>query len=297
MGADPRPTPMEPISSAGRMIAMDPSSIDPTGLEFDVVGRGEPVIFIHGVLIADIFRPLLAEPSLVDRYRVCLYHRHGCAGSAHTSSRSSIAGEATACRVLMQALGMQRAHIVGHSLGGAIALQLALDAPGAVHSLTLLEPAVAVGESLALYRAALQGMIDRSHTEDTTALIDAFLEARGPGYRTTLDRVLPGAFDQALRDAATTFDHDLPALLNWQFGDAEAGRIDRPVLSILGGDSEALWPRFGETHRQLLAWWPHAEEALIPQATHLMMIQNPAGTAQAIADFLERHPISGSRVS
>jgi len=273
---------------------MEPSSIDPTGLEFDVVGNGEPVIFIHGVLIADFFRPLLSEPGLADRYRLCLYYRRGYAGSVQSSQRTSIAGEAADCRALMQSLGLQRAHIVGHSLGGAIALQLALDAPEAVHSLTLLEPAVAVGAGLDAYRAALKRGVERFPTEDTAALIDSFLEARGPGYRPLLDRVLPGAFDQAVRDAETTFDRDLPALLDWQFGDAEAGRVDQPTLSILGGDSEILWPRFGETHRLLLAWWPHAEEAWIPEATHLMTIQNPAGTAQAIAGFLEHYPFSAT---
>jgi pimeloyl-ACP methyl ester carboxylesterase len=42
----------------------------------------------------------------------------------------------------MQYLGVACAHVVGHSYGGTIALQLALDAPEAVHSLALLEPAL-----------------------------------------------------------------------------------------------------------------------------------------------------------
>ena len=44
---------------------------------------------------------------------------------------------------------MRRAHVVGHSFGGAVALQLALDAPDLVHSLALLEPALFVGASAA----------------------------------------------------------------------------------------------------------------------------------------------------
>ena len=42
----------------------------------------------------------------------------------------------------MKHLGLERAHVVGHSYGGAIAVQLALEAPSLVHSLVLLEPAI-----------------------------------------------------------------------------------------------------------------------------------------------------------
>lgn len=46
------------------------------------------------------------------------------------------------CANLLRELNVERAHVVGHSYGGVIALQLALDAPGIVHSMSLLEPAL-----------------------------------------------------------------------------------------------------------------------------------------------------------
>ena len=43
---------------------MKRAGVDGMTLEYEVSGSGEPVVFIHGVLIADTFRPLLTEPSL-----------------------------------------------------------------------------------------------------------------------------------------------------------------------------------------------------------------------------------------
>jgi pimeloyl-ACP methyl ester carboxylesterase len=96
----------------------------------------------HGSHIADAFAPLLLEPVLTERYQLALYHRRGFAGSTHPNGPLSIAQQAADCRAFMGQVGLQCAHIVGHSYGGAIALQLALDAPESVHSLALLEPAL-----------------------------------------------------------------------------------------------------------------------------------------------------------
>ena len=60
---------------------MERARTDEAELAYEVMGTGEPVVFIHGAFIADAFRPLLAEPSLAGRYRLILYHRRGYAGS------------------------------------------------------------------------------------------------------------------------------------------------------------------------------------------------------------------------
>ena len=61
---------------------MEQATIEGAALAYDVAGSGEPVVCIHGAFIADTFRPLLAEPSLADRYRLIRYHRRGYAGSS-----------------------------------------------------------------------------------------------------------------------------------------------------------------------------------------------------------------------
>jgi pimeloyl-ACP methyl ester carboxylesterase len=231
---------------------------DGSELEYEVSGRGEAAVFIHGASIADTFRPLLAEPSLADRYRLILYHRRGYAGSSRVSEPVSIARQAADCRALLRHLGVKRAHVVGHSYGGDVALQLAQDTPGVVHSLALLEPGLMVGASAQGYREALARGVERYREAGAAVAVDEFLQARwpGPGYRVALDRVLPGAFAQAVADAETWFEREVSGQLGWRFGEAEAQRISQPTLSVLGGESDALWSRFGETHHLLLAWLP-----------------------------------------
>ena len=57
---------------------------------------------------------------------------------------------------------------------------------------------------------------------DTTVVVNEFLQARSPGYRDRLDRRLPDAFAQAVTDAGTWFESELPAQLAWRFDTAEA---------------------------------------------------------------------------
>jgi pimeloyl-ACP methyl ester carboxylesterase len=268
---------------------LERARIDGAELEYEVSGTGEPVVFIHGAFIADTFRPLLAESSLAGRYRLILYHRRGYADSSRASGPVNVAKQAADCRTLLRHLGVERAHVVGHSYGGDVALQLALDAPGVAHSLALLEPGLMVGASAQGYRESLARGAERYWEAGASVVVDEFLQARWPGYRSTLDSVLPGAFAQAVADAETWFEREMSGQLGWRFGEAEARRISQPTLPVLGGESDALWSRFGETHRLLLAWLPHAEGFVLTGTTHFMQIQDPRGMAEVLAAFWASH--------
>ncbi|HEX5851108.1 MAG TPA: alpha/beta hydrolase [Rubrobacter sp.] len=271
---------------------MDRASLDGADLEYEVsgTGTGEPVVFIHGAFIADTFRPLLAESGLARYYQLILYHRRGYAGSTRASNPVSVALQAADCLALLRYLGVERAHVVGHSYGGDVALQLALDAPSVVHSLALLEPGLMVGTSANEYRESLARGVQRYRQVGARIVVEEFLQARWPGYRAALDRVLPGAFAQAVGDAETWFEHEVAGQLTWRFGEPQARRISQPTLCVLGGESDALWSRFGETHRLLLGWLPNGEGAVLRGTTHLMQIQDPRGMAETLAAFWARHP-------
>ena len=275
---------------------MERARVDGAELEYAVSGTGEPIVFIHGAFIADTFRPLLAEPSLAGRYRLILYHRRGYAGSSHANGLADVARQAADCRALLRHLAVERAHVVGHSYGGCVALQLALGAPEVVGSLALLEPGLMVGASAEGYRAALARGVERYREVGAEVAVEEFLHARWPGYRTALERALPGGLAQAVADAGTWFEREVPGQLAWRFGEADARRISQPVLSVLGGDSDALWSRFGETHRLLLAWLPRAEGFVLPGTTHFPQLQDPRGLAEALAGFLARHPLAAEAV-
>ena len=76
---------------------MERAPLDGLTLEYEASGVGEPVVLIHGSLIADAFRPVLAQPSLAGRYRLIGYHRRGYAGSAGVTLPFSIADQAADC--------------------------------------------------------------------------------------------------------------------------------------------------------------------------------------------------------
>jgi pimeloyl-ACP methyl ester carboxylesterase len=276
------------------MSEMDTVVVDGITLAYRVSGSGEPAIFVHGALFADSFRPLLDEPALADRYRLVMYHRRGYGNSSHGDGPISIAQQAADCRAVLHHLGIDCANVVGESLGGCIALQLALDTPESVHTLALLEPALAVGESGRFYRDSLVQGRQQYREGDPERVVDDLLRARmGQGYRRRLDRVLPGAVEQAVVDAATPFERELPGWLDWSFGEAEAKRITQPVLAVTGSESSALWARFGEAHRLLLEWFPDVRGFVLPGASHGLHLDNPRGMADALAEFWARHPVPG----
>ena len=198
---------------------MERAVVNGITLEYEVSGTGEPAISIHGALIADSFHPLLSEPVLAQKYGLIIYHRRDYMGSSHINVPVSIARQAADCRALLHHLNVERAHIVGHSLGGCIALQFTLDNPDVVQSLALLEPALIVGSTGQSYREALVRGQQRYREGSPERVVDEFLQARfGAGYRASLDQVLPGAFAQGVADAATWFELELPGWLDWSFG-------------------------------------------------------------------------------
>lgn len=71
---------------------------------------------------------LTTQQLLADRYRLVSYHRRGFAGSESykTDLPPTISRQASECQALMDYLQVRSAHLVGHSHGGVIALQLAL---------------------------------------------------------------------------------------------------------------------------------------------------------------------------
>ena len=120
---------------------MERVAIDGLELEYELIGSGEPVVLVHWGLCAWWAQPLLAEPALADRFALLRYHRAGFAESDGVPGPIGLAEHAAHCARLLGGLGIERAHVVGHSSSADIALQLALDHPESVQSLVLMEAA------------------------------------------------------------------------------------------------------------------------------------------------------------
>ncbi len=265
---------------------------DDVPMEIRVRGVGEPVLFVHGAM-GDECAAVLQEPALTGHYRLIDYHRRGYGDTPCHQVPVTVAQQTADCLAIMRAMGIERAHLVGQSYGGAVILQVALDAPEAAHTLALLEPAL----PLILFRAPEGG---ESEEEDRVGAlymsgnkagaIDTFAQGViSPDYRAAFDSHLPsGWFERWVAATDTVFQSDLPDLQAWQFTREEAARISQPVLNLRGVNTTA---DFQEIHDTIRAWMPHAESDVIPDACHAMMQMNPSATAERLAAFFSKYPL------
>ncbi len=107
------------------------------------IGEGTPVVFIHG-FGADLNTWMFTQPTLAERHRTVALDLPGHGGSAKDVGSGDIVALASAVGDALDALGIDTPHLVGHSLGGAIALAVAKSRP--VASLTLIASAGLGGE-------------------------------------------------------------------------------------------------------------------------------------------------------
>jgi len=272
---------------------MNTITINGKKLAYEVRGTGEPVLLLHCGFVADAFAPLMDDSTFAGQYRLINYHRVGYGQSDRASGPMSVAEQAADARELLQQLGIQRAHIVGHSYGGVVALQLALDAPEVVQSLALLEPSIpaALGDPAVAgkFMEAVGKAFAQFGAGDKAGAVDTWLSgAFGAGYREIADRTLPGWFEQAIKDSDVVFQVEAGNIQQWNFTPVEAARISQPVLSAYHEDN---WPGFRKTHELLNAWIPQTETVVLPIERHLLQIMNPSAVAVELADFLARHPM------
>jgi pimeloyl-ACP methyl ester carboxylesterase len=106
--------------------------------------------------------------------------------------------------------------------------------------------------------------------------------------------LLADAYSLAVADADTFFQVEVPALLDWLSitkDDLRKIHLAQPTLSMLGAESDAVWPGFQETHEFLLSWLPQVEAFDLPRATHAMHMMNPHDAAEGLTEFLIRYPM------
>jgi pimeloyl-ACP methyl ester carboxylesterase len=275
---------------------MDRANVNGVELEYEVRGAGEPVLLID-MLIADCFVPLLPEPALAHDYQLIRYHKRGWVGSTHTAPPVSIAEHAADAAALLEHLGVRRAHIAGHSTGASIGAQLALDHPGKVHTLTLLEPTLLSLPRGGAFLKAAGPVFEAYRSSDHSGAFAMFVAAASgldwEECRALLEERIPGVVTQSIQDADTFFGVELPALTEWTFGPEQAAAIRTPVLSVIGAETQQLWVEIAEFLRASL---PRVEECTIDGVGHLLQIQRPEPVARGMARFLRQNSMAGDRV-
>ena len=271
---------------------MPKATVNGAEFEYEADGSGEPVLLISPGPIADSFLPLFREPALRGRYRLIRYHQRK-ADIANGEEPMSFAQHAADAAALIDQLTDGCAHVAGHSTGAAIALQMAVDRPDAVHTLALLEPPLVnaaasagaffekVGPALAAYESG-----DRAGA--MAAFLSGACSLEWEACQQAIDRTVPGGVAQAIRDADNFFGSYLPALSAWEFGAEDAAMIRQPVLSVAGTKSEQL---FVDSNEVLRSWLTQLETCTVLDVAHLLHIERPEPVARGLAAFFGAHPM------
>ncbi|HEY0955751.1 MAG TPA: alpha/beta fold hydrolase, partial [Roseateles sp.] len=204
---------------------------------------------------------------------------------------SSLAFEADGVLAGLDLPPDQPFHLVGHSYGGAVSLQLALQQPQRVRSLTLYEPVAfgvlpALGENLPEWQEAQQVAMAVAAALDRGDLDDA---ARGfVGYWQGRD-VWP-ELDEAQRarlaEPMPTVRRHFEALSAARWSDAQLATLQMPVQLICGGATRASARRVAQT---LATRLPHAQLAMLEGAGHMAPISDAARVNPLLLEALHRH--------
>ena len=241
-------------------------------------GSGMPVVLIHGGL--GDYREWNSQIERIGgHYRVIAYSRryNYPNNNAEVPSDHSAIVEARDLAVLLDALKLQRVHIVGYSYGALTALFFATEHPERVRSLTMAEPPI----------LGWLSEIPGGQTE-----LDKFMQTMwrpaGEAFRRdgSYDQV-SAEFRQSLMDnirewkALTTSRDAFPMLSR----DA-VRNLKLPILLLTGEKTLAPLRMINNALTHLL---PNAEEVTIPGATHDMWIEDPERCGQATVNFLAKH--------
>lgn len=245
------------------------------------------VILIHGLMdSAEQWRANL--DALARTQRVWAIDLPGFGFSSRiTTPTYSMKMFARALAEFMEAQGIARASIVGHSLGGAVALEFAHDFPARVDKLVLLAPAT----FLLQFRPALR--VARRLPWVPRALIGWTLTSRRARERALRDALGdPARFDAAelarrIRPMRVRGTADaLVAMLGSPHGSAlprDLTRITAPTLILWGAQDRAVPPRHGEYHARAL---PHARLVVLEGAGHIPQFECPDKVNPLILEFL-----------
>jgi pimeloyl-ACP methyl ester carboxylesterase len=264
----------------------------PAGLAVAIRGQGPAVVLVHGAL-GDYRQWEPIADSLSDAYRVIAVSRRYHWPNAVDAGNVPYTFEAQAedLGALLQMLG-QPAHLVGHSYGAGVTLLTALSRPERVRSLTLIElpfgSLVSAGTpALAGELASRDALVATIHAnvsagaveQAAEALID-WVQGGAGGFRQ-----LSPAVQAGLRANAPTMG---PTFGNpWTRVTCDQLRALRLPVLVLRGERTRRW--YGLIAEAAAACIPGAESAIVPGASHMVIVEDPVATAALIAQFITRY--------
>lgn len=258
-------------------------------LAVDEAGGGEALVFVHGGWV-DRHPWDGVTPWFTDRFRVISYDRRGHSESERPAGRHDLHAHAEDLAALIDQLDASPAHVVTSSIGGNIALRMAVRHPDRAASLCLHEPPVL-------------GLIDNRRLEQTQHDEEQVRESIRSGdheeaARHFFDHLAlgPGTWEVLPEPVRKTVVDNAPVWLQestdaWSVpDDDELGTVMAPVLLTGGGahPPDYAYP-FPAILDRLASLLPHASRYTIEDAGHVPHQTHPQELVSVAGDFLAQH--------
>ncbi len=259
------------------------------GLSFAYIdqGFGPPIVLVHGS-VSDYREWSNQISALAQHYRVIAYSRryHWPNIPPGVQADASVATQAGDLAAIIQTLGIAPVHLIGHSFGGAVALDVTLRHPALVRTLVLAEPAV----SGVLANTPLDEAVSRESQAIRAKMKEVFATGDAERIvRTYAGHVAPGEFEQAPPEVRRMLVANVPAFqLDFlsrrsPFTCDDAQRVVVPVLIVFGERSPMGLQRIAQETARCIKT---AKLVRIPQATHWMQRDHAQVFNEAVLAFV-----------
>jgi len=259
------------------------------------MGAGPDVLLLHGLggAKSSFFD---AAATLSHRYRVHALDLPGFgASSKPTTAPYTARWFAETVLATMDALDIDRAHVVGNSMGGRIAIELGLRNPERVASLGLLCPAVAFVKRtyhpvVRLMRPEL-GLLPHRFAREKVAEHFWGLFAHPDAIDPSMADVVVDEFQRiyasaggriAFLSAARNIYLEAPYGSNGFYG--RLSQLEPPALFVWGSHDRVIPPAFG---RHVARWLPSAEQIVLDACGHVPQVERAEQTSALLEDLFE----------
>ena len=275
------PAAAQPVDQAG-WASLKKEERLPNGIRLAYVEagdpKGEPLLLLHGY--TDSSRSFSPMVPYLRRYRLLIPDQRGHGASDAPECCYAPSQFAYDARLFLDALGIKRAAVAGHSLGSMVAISLAADYPERVSKIVLIGSTALVpvkrGDWLYENATALKAPLD-----PTTQFAKDWHPANQP---TPVDPAFAAAVNhELLRIPGHVWRGVMRELAYVPVG-RHAADVKAPVL-VLSGGKDPLFP--AEHHQSLLTAFPQAKAHVFPELGHNPNWERPEQVAAAMTAFLD----------